>query len=835
LAYRRANFEQVYLANEHRMSSNGASQSRNLGRSIATLYRMSQWTIALRQLLRRPGFAFTAVVLLAGGIAANTTVFSLFSTIFLKPLRYPDADRLVYVYEANTSKQEPTSLMAPVRIEDWNRLNQTFTAIAGYNLDTQTDRTGNAPERLRAFSVSPRYFAVYGAKPLVGRTFNNIEEIAGGPNTVILSYSLWTRRFNRSPRILGQRLRLGSEAYTVIGVMPSAFVSPTVDIWLPARFGSYLTHARDARFYTGVGRLKPGVTLQQAQRDLAGVQRQLGQDFPQTDRGWSSVVFGMKETVIGDHGRFVWIAFSAVGILMLLACTNIAGLMLAHLQRRRNELAVRTSLGASRRQLVATILREVSVLAVAGIAVGMLASSWIISALTKILTTLPRISELQLDWRSLAFASTLGALTVLIVGLIPALQASRSGFAITGLCQGGRTETGNRHSLQQALLAIQFSITVVLLVSAGLLLRSYRELTRENAGFSRDHVLTFHVGAEWGEDRTAIGKLQNELIAALGNSPGVIAAGITNFLPTDEATLRYQYRVNGLGADQLDQALTAGSRTVSGGYLTALRVAILAGDGCPAAPMDSKRPPQALVNRSFNDRFGKGQHLIGRHLRILGTDIAAAYEIVGVVADIREDSARTPAAPYVYACSVAGGWPDPEYVVRTSGDPGSFAGTLRDVVHRIAPDRALFGVETMQDHVDSALEQPRLTAQLLSGFAFTAVTLAACGLYSLCTLLVTTKTREIGTRIALGARTLRVVTDVLARAAKVLCVAVSLGVVLALVAGTLMRSLLFGVSAFDPITFVSVCGLLIFVSLAAMLFPAIRAASIDPVQAIREQ
>jgi putative ABC transport system permease protein len=795
---------------------------------------MTQWAIALRQLLRRPGFAFAAIVLLAGGIAANTAVFSLVSTIFLKPLPYPDSDRLVNVYEANTSKQEPLSLMAPARIEDWNRFNRAFTAISGYYSDSQTDHTANPPERLRTFTVSPRYFTVYAAKAVVGRTFSSAEEIAGGPNAVIVSYQFWTRRFNRSPQIVGSRLRLGSDAYTIVGVMPPEFVSPTVDIWLPAKLGSYLLHARDARFYTGVGRLRTGVTPQQAQADLARVQNQLGRESPETDKGWSALVSDMKETIIGDHGRFVWLAFGAVGVLMLLACTNIAGLMLGHLQRRRNELAIRTSLGATRRQLVGTILREATLLAVAGIAIGIVASTWAIAAAIKTLTTLPRIAELRLDWRSLLFVSLLGAVTVLVVGLIPALRASRPDL-VSDLWQGGRTETGNRHSLHEALLTVQLSITIVLLVCGGLLLRSYQRLTKVDAGFSPDHVLTFHVGAEWAEDRTAVAKMQQELLTAFENTPGVSAAGITNFLPTDEATLRYQYQVTGLGAGFPDRAFTAGYRAVSGGYLAALRVPLLAGVSCPASPIDRKQPPKALVNRSFAERFGKRQNLTGRSLHVLGTDIKNAYEIIGVIGDVREDSLRSPAAPYAYTCSVAGGWPDPNYVVRVSGDPTASVRALRKLIGRIAPDRVLFGLETMQDHVDSALEQPRLTAQLLAGFSLAAVTLAACGLYSLCTLLVATRTREIGTRMALGARKAQVVTGVLAGAARVLGIALLLGVASALVAGRLMRSLLFGVTSFDPLTLAAVCALLLFVCLVAMLFPAIRAVSVDPVQAIREQ
>ncbi len=792
--------------------------------------------MTLRSLLRKPSFTVAAIGLLAGGIAANTTVFSFVSTILLKPLPYPASDRLVFIFEANASKHEATSLMAPARIEDWNRLNRTFTAISGWYTDTKTDRTGTTPERLRTYSVAPRFFAVYETKPLLGRTFKPDEEVEGGPNTVVISYAFWSRRFNRSPHAIGSRLRLGSDAYTIVGVMPPTFVSPTVDIWLPAKLNPFLLRARDARFFAGVGRLRAGQTVEQARADLASVQRQLGVEFPPTDKGWSAVVTGMKDSIIGDRGRYVWVAFAAVAVLMVLACVNLAGLMLGRMQQRRNELAIRVSLGATRSQLVAAVLREVTLIVIAGSIVGMMFSVAILSAAAKVFTTLPRVSELQIDWRSLVFAALLGAFTILLVGLAPALQMTR-GSLVSGLSQGSRSQMGSRHSLHQALLVVQFAITVVLLVSAGLLLRSYQRLMKVDAGFSPDHVVTFHVGAEWSEDRIAVGRLQRDLIETLQRTPGVTAAGVTNFLPTDGATLRYQYQVEGLAADTAEHAFTAGSRSVSGGYLKALQVPILAGASCADTPgdMNSKKPPTALVNRSFAEAFGQGHNLVGRHFKMLGMEVAGNYEIVGIVGGVREDSLRTPAVPYVYTCSVAGGWPDPEYVVRTKGNANAFAATLRGTVHRLAPDRALFGLETMGEHVDSALEQPRFTGWLLAGFAAAAVLLAACGLYSLCTLIVATRTREIGMRMALGARTVNVITGVLARSVKLVAIGVLLGAPMALVAGNLIRSLLFGVTEFDPFTFATVCGILTLVCLGAMLFPAMRAASVDPVQAIREQ
>lgn len=793
---------------------------------------MSQWRASFRQLRRRPAFALTALLLLALGIGINTTIFSIVETVLLKPLPYPSADRLVYLFEADPAKHEKVSLAAPVRLEDWNRLNGAFAAIAGYYSDSVTDTSAKLPERLAALRVSPRYFAVYETKPLLGRTFSHQEETPGGPPAAVISYRFWARRFGKSPSAIGRRLTLGNNGYTIVGVMPATFGSSTVDLWLSSPIGPELARARDARFYVGIGRMKPYVTLQQAQDDLARVQRELGEQHPQTDKNWSAIVNGMKERIVGDRGRSVWFTFSATGLLLLLACANIAGLLLGHIYRRERELAIRASLGATRFQIVATILREIALIAIAGVSLGTLLSVWGVALAANAFATLPRISELVLDWRSVLFASVLGVLVLLLIGLIPTLQATPSHLAEV-LSRGGRTQVGGRHGFQRMLLVAQFALTVVLLSCAGLLLRSYYRLTNVQTGFNAANVLTFRVGAEWSEDRGAIGRLQTQILSELNRLPNVQAAGITNFLPTDDATLRYQYEIAGLPGTEASRSYTAGSRTVSSGYLSALQIPLFSGATCPSIERGRNKPPTALVNRAFVKDFSHGQNLVGKHIRVLGVGVNTPSEIVGIIGDVREDSFRTPAVPYVYMCSVAGGWPDPQYVVRTRGDARGQAGTIRNIVHRLAPDRAVFEVQTMQDHVEAALDQPRLTTQLLMLFALGALVLAAFGLYSLTTLLVTARTREIGTRIALGARSAQILAEVLAGAGKLLAAGLAIGLVLAIATAAVLRSVLFGVYFADPMTLAGVGIVLAAVCFLATLLPAFRAASTDPIEALR--
>jgi putative ABC transport system permease protein len=783
-------------------------------------------------LRRRAGFTLITVLLLALGIGANTALFSVVYTVFLKPLPYPDSEQLVTVFEANTSKSSKDSLIAPVRLQDWHRLNRTFQAIAGYYSDNVTDTTGAAPERLAARRVSPRYFEVYGTPPVIGRTFSADEEKPGGPLAVVLSHGLWVRRYGSDPRAVGSRVTLGGSAYTVVGVMPRNFDRGPVDLWIATPLNPYLAQARNARFYGGIGRMRPGVTLPQAQEDLGRVQRELGQEFPATDKDWSAVIYGMKESVIGDKGQSAVLMLAAVALLMLLACANIAGLLLGHLRERARELAIRASLGASRFAIVATVMREVAVIAVLGGMLGLILSVWGLDLASTALASLPRIQELRFDWRVVLFNVAISMTAAGVIGLFPAVSATRTRLA-GSLTSRSRTRTGGERRFQSALVVTQFAVTMVLLIGAGLLLRTYQQLTRVDTGFVSEGVLTFHVAAEWGEDRDAIGRLQQNILAELQRLPQIEAAGITNFLPASGATLRYQVAVDGLSGEDTSGSYTAGARMVSAGYLQALRVPMLAGEACPSFNLPAKQQPKALVNRSFVERVARGENLLGKRLRVLGTDVRSAPEIAGVIGDVREDELRSPGVPYVYMCAAAGGWPDPNYVVRFRGDARQASAAVRQVIQTLAPNRAIFAMKTLDEFVDMQLAQPRVTARVLLAFALAALLLAAVGLYATMNMAVSTRTREIGVRMALGARPAQVLGHVLAQAGTLVGSGVVLGATLSFAATTLLRSMLFGVQPGDPLTAAAVVGLLTAVCLAAVLVPCRRAAKVDPVEALR--
>ena len=796
---------------------------------------MTNWKSACRSLVRRPAFAAATILILALGIGATTTLFSLIDAVLWKPLPYPNPDRVVTVYETNPAKDQNTSLVAPARIEDWNRLSQSFEVMSGSYSENVTDTSGSEPERLAGRRVAPRFFAVFETPPLIGRWFTAEEEKDGGPGAAAISYRLWQRRYQGDPGVIGKRLVLRGKGCTIVGVMPDGFAPASIDLWMPAQLSAGLMQVREARFLGGVGRMKPGISAAAAQAELSGVQAELGRQFPATDKGWSAEVKDLKDASVGEQRGSLSVMFWAVVLLLLIACANAGGLMLGQLHRRERELAIRSSLGATRGQLVGVVMREVCLLVAAGAAVGVCLSFWGVSAIRAVFLTIPRVDQVRVDYRALLFSIGASVFAAAMFGLAPALETVRTERS-GRLYQATRTQARGRQRLQQALVASQFAVTLVLLLGTGLLVRSYSKLNQVEPGFDPSHVITFHVGAEWGEDRTMIGRMQQQLLDDVGRLPGVQSAGMTNFLPATGATLRYEVSLEGSSGDADTGKTLVGERTIGGNYLQALRMPIVQGEGCGALQTDMKAPVKAIVNRSFVDKYAKGGPVVGRHITFqqLWTD---APRIVGVVANSKEDGMDAPAYPYVYMCLAAGAWPDPEYVVRTAGDPRQILSAIRQVVRNVAPNRAVFGVTTVEEVLASSLDKPRLSAEVLALFAGTALVLAAVGLYSLVMLAVTSQTKEIGLRVALGAEPGQIVAGVIFVAARPVLIGLGAGAVLALLAlnTKALQSLLFGVRLTDGVTLVSVVATLAFVAVAAALGPARRAAAIDPIQALREE
>jgi predicted permease len=443
---------------------------------------VSAWRQAWRSLARRRGFSAAAVLTLGFGAGVTTAVFSLVDTVLIKPLPYPDADRLVTVYEASPASKERTSLVAPARLEDWHRLNRTFVAISGSYTESVTDTSVAEPERLQGRKVAPRFFAVYAATPLVGRTFTEEEERSNGPAAAVIGERFWTRRFNRDPAAVGRALTIGGRSHQIVGVMPATFASDATDVWLPAPLMPFFRELRNARFLQGVGRLRPAVTIQNGARDLDSVQQALGREFPASDAGWSAEVRSLKEARIGDSRRGLLLVFGAVALLWTIAIANTAGLMLVQVHRRSRELAIRAALGASRSRVVGTVVREGLILAVAGGAAGAGLAASLVNVMPTLLSSTPRINELSLDWRALGFVAATSLLAACVFSLVPAVAGTRAQLT-RALSGSSRAVAGGSHRLQRLLVIGQVALSVLLVGSATILLRSYYNLTNVDTGF----------------------------------------------------------------------------------------------------------------------------------------------------------------------------------------------------------------------------------------------------------------------------------------------------------------------------------------------------------------
>jgi predicted permease len=790
---------------------------------------------AWRALARRPAFTSVAMLTLAASAGVTATVFSIVNGVLWKPLPYPQADQLAAVYEANPSQRERVSLIAPARLDDWRRMNRTFTAISASYAESVTDTSGAEPERLDGRRILPGYFDVFGVTPLAGRAFVPDEERFGGATAAVISESLWTRRFGRQASTIGSRLIVGGTGYTIVGVMPRTFASAGIEVWIPARIAPGLQRLREDRFLSGVGRRRDGVTLAEARADLARVQRELAAQYPSSDAGWSADVRDLREARVGDFRRPLVFVFAAVALLFAIAVANVAGLVLVQLQRRTTEFAMRAALGASRSRIAAAILREVLLLAAAASVLAALTAWWLTALAGSLLTTLPRAAELTVDWRSLAFILASSVAAAIVFGVLPATAVLRSGLTPL-LASSGRALAGGRHRLQHAIVVAQLALGVLLAGSASLLVRSYDAMASVDMGIDPRGVLTFHVGAAWDEDRARVGQLQDRVLAELRRMPGVRDAGFSNFLPATGATLRFQTRVEGLASSEANGAFTAGERSVSPGYLRALSMPLVAGAWCQEArpDFDVRRTRDVMVNRAFVERFAQGADLVGRRLSFVqqGNN---AFRIVGIVGDVREDGPSSSAAPYVYACLAEGAWPDPEYVVRADGDPRALAAAIRQIVRTIDASRPVFGLRPLSAVIDAALDQPRLDATAVSTFAGAALGLASLGLYGVLTLVIGERRRELGVRVALGASAGEVVRLVAGGAARLVIAGLAAGLALTLASAPLLGALLFGVGPFDPAALALAGAALTVAAAAAVAIPIRQALSVSAIDAMRAE
>jgi putative ABC transport system permease protein len=792
----------------------------------------------VRTLSRTPGFTATVVLTLALGIGANTVVFSALDAVLLRPLPFPDADRLVELQQRRDNVAE--TLIAPVRLADWDRLNSTFQAITGYYMEDGSETSGDFPERIRRAWVAPRFLEVWGIAPARGRGFTSDEHRFGGPTAVLISHRYWTRRLSGAPDVLERTVRIGTAAMPIVGVMPASFRFPDrdVDLWFPVPIDAPYAQSRENTWYRGIGRLQPGVTPAQARENLAGVQAQLGEAHPETDRDLSVAVVPLKASAVGGVRGSLWLLFGAVSVLLLIACTNVAALLLSRSAQRQHELAVRLSLGASRRTIAAQLLTETALLALLGGVLGLAVARAALSALQAAAADLPRIDEAAIDGRILVYTlASIGAVT-LLCGLLPALRATRGIPAAAG--DMGRTQTAAHHGLQWGLVGAQVALSVTLLAAAGLLVRSFHELSQVEPGFDASHILTFRISGSWGETADYARLIQriDGTIDELHTLPGVEHAATTGWalpgVPEQwEATFELAE-----ARTEAERAMIAEGRAVSPEYFATLRIPLLAGEPCRRwagdAAGDSSVGRDVMVNQAFVDRYlWERTSAVGLHLRQVDGPTPPG-RIAGVVGNARERGVDRAPGPTVYWCFSAPN-PTPYFLLRTSGDPVALAGAVRLKMKELEPLRSVYELAPLEHRIGAAFHENRLRARVLALFAVTALALACVGVYGTVSYVVSLRRREVGVRLALGATRGSIVRRFVWQGLRVAALACLGGLLPALMFGRVLSGMLYGVSPTDPVTLAGVAGLVLVVTALAALLPSTRAALVEPVQVLRQQ
>jgi putative ABC transport system permease protein len=781
---------------------------------------------ALRGMRRSPAFTATVVLTLALAIGSASTIYTLIDAVVIRPLPYPDSGRLVALFEARRADERSRTPIAPGRLEDWQQLSSTLEGIAGSYRDTVTYSRGSNSERVASAFVSPRFFSVLGAPAALGRVFNNDEERAGGPMSVVLSDTYWRRRFGGDPQALGRTLQLSGASYTVVGVMPASFryPSPAVELWIAKQARPELLKIREARFYFGVGRLKPGVTVAQAKADLDAVIARLGERYPKTDAGWSAAVQPLIEQVVGSARSALWLLAAAVSVLLLIGCANVACLLLSRLNARAAEIATRRSLGAGRGAIARQMLVEGLVYAFAGGSLGLAAAFAGAAYLRKSLPDVPRIAELAMDARMLLLVTATTLTAALLFSLAPVLQTVRRDLSASWM-RGGRGVAGARQVLPRILVASQFALTTALLIAASLFLRSLARLEEAPLGFRHAGVHTFRLGASFSERPDAAVQRHQRILAALAESPDVESAAMSTGIPAANPAFPREFQIVG-EPSPAGTVRFASWRMVTAGYFQTLQIPILSGRTCR---MDTSpdRPFEALINRTFADRYFPGRDPIG-HAITQGPQGNGMTPIVGIVADVKEDGHNREAPAAIYGCGYLRFWPDSEILVKTRAPTAAL-----QAAHAIDPGSPLYGMRSLDDALSGALSQTRFRTVLVTLFSTLALTLAAIGLYGVMAYAVSQRSREIGIRLALGARRGQIVAGVVRSGAILAAFGAAAGIGIGAASAKLIGTQLYGVRPYDGVSYAGAVGALFAVAVLACLIPARRAVSIDPTETLR--
>jgi putative ABC transport system permease protein len=788
-----------------------------------------------RALVKNPGFAVVAVVVLALGVGANTAIFSVVNAVLLRPLPFPGAERIVAFAGVNSSKGISQSNMSAPDFKDWRAEQKSFDGLAMYTAGSANMTGGDEPERVAASAVSADFFRVLAVGATRGRAILPEDTELGRDPVAVIGHGLWVRRFGSDPGVIGKRIEISGRSLEVVGVMPEGFNFPQrAEVWSPLQL-DVSKEARDNRSYPVIARLKEGVTLEAARAEMDAVTGRLAQEYPVTNGGWGLQLERLQDSIVGQLRKLLLVLLAAVGLLLLIACANVANLTLVRAAARRRETAVRLALGASRVRVVRQLLTESLLLAFAGGALGVGLSVWLTALLVALSPkNTPRLDEAGVDARVLLFALGAAVLTGVVFGLAPALQASRTSLG-EALKEGGRGMAEARGRARGLLVVAEIAVSLVLLVGAGLLVKSFMRLQKVSPGFDASNVLTMRVslpGARYPEPRKKA-EFYASLTERLKSLPGVESAAATLSLPLNGSNFSVgrAYIREGRPLTPEESANSAYS-VVTPEYFRALRIPIVKGRTFEDRD-DVGAEMVAVVNETLARTAFAGEDAIGKQITIW-RDEKFPRRIVGVVADARPQSLDADAGPQVYVPERQDAiWGGMSLVVRTKGDPEALTQAVRNEVRALDRNQPVYDVKTLAQVVADSTAYRRLAALLMAGFACVALLLACVGLYGVISYAVARRTHEIGIRMALGARPRDVLRLVLRQGGALVLAGVGLGVAAAFAASRALASMLYEVSPGDPATYALVAVLLACVALLACLVPARRATKVDPMVALR--
>jgi putative ABC transport system permease protein len=805
-----------------------------------------------RVLRKSPGFAVVAVVVLALGIGANTAIFSVVNAVLLRPLPYRDPSRLMQVWHVPPPKSFPgmtTFSVSPANYLDWERQNHVFQSMAIYGFRSFNITGTDQPQALQASAVSQDFCSTLGVSPLLGRTFTADEEQPGHNHVVILGYALWKSSFGGNSQIVGSSITLDGEPYNVVGVMPPKFKFPDwAQLWTPLGWTDQERAVRGNHNYMVIGRLKSGASIQQAQAEMNTISARLQQQYPEDDAGWGAVLIPLHEQLVGDVRPALLILLGAVAFVLLIACANVANLVLAKTVTRRKELAIRAALGASRGRVLQQVLAETVLLALAGGVLGLLVAHFGVELIVAFLAShLPRAGGIRLDGWVLAFTLGVSILAGIIAGLAPAWRFTKNDFDVHEALKqaSSRTETESGGTRTRAALVVsEVALSLMLLVGAGLMIRSLWALRSTDPGFDPHNVLTMALptsAARYPNLERAM-LYYDQVVRRVRTLPGVVSAGATDNLPLSGDGSMQPVTVEGRPVLPMSEQPEVAVRLFTPGYMEAMRIPLRRGRFLNDADI-AGRQPVAIISQAMAKQFWPHEDAIGKRLTLTFFP-GITREVVGVVGDVKMDgldvsqpvsTLYVPLAQLTFPPAAQWHGFEMSLVVRSASAPAGMTSAVINTIHQVDSAQPVMQVETMQDMVADSIAQQRFNMLLLAAFAGLALLLAAVGIYSVLSYSVRRRVREIGIRMALGAQIGDVLRMIVVEGMKPTLLGLAIGLAGALALGRVVAKLVYGVSPADPATFAAVSALLAAVALAASIIPAWRATRVEPVKTLREE